>query len=332
MTKLNLLKLAVASALLSSTLANAKEVVVNTVSPTSDDYALSVSWANITARENNGLQMTVVDNGTVKGLRKLANGQVDVTIIGAPHYLDAVSKKGKFKADPERFIDAYKHMKSLFSITTSAGQYVVSQDSNISNFEQLEGKSLAIGRPGGNAGRVTDALLSAYGLDMKKGDVDGQYLGYNAAFDQMSNGSLDGTFVWGGLPQAAIDNTSRTMKLRFISPSPDKMSAFRSDITNGLYYVLKSVPKEAIDKAYDGRVESDPVNYFWTFPMMFVVNDSMPNDEAYELTRSLWDNLPQINKTSLALSLVRFDEATEGLSATMHPGAARYFKEKGLLK
>lgn len=310
----------------------AKEVVVNAVSPTSDDYALSVTWANIVARSSSDLEMTVIDNGTVKGVRSLASGKVDVTVLGAPHYLDAVNKRGQFEADPDRFVDAYKNMSALFSITTSAGQYVVTEDSGIKNFADLKNHSIAIGRPGGNAGRVTGALLTSYGLDMSAGEVDGQYLGYSAAFDQMSNGSLDGTFVWGSIPHAAIDNASRSMNLRFISPSPEQMPAFREQITNGLYYVLKSVPKEAIDKAYEGRVASDPVNYFWTFPIMFLVNDSMEDSVAYELTKSLWDNISEVQKTSLALSMIRLDEATNALSAKMHPGAKKYFTEIGLIK
>ncbi|USH03499.1 TAXI family TRAP transporter solute-binding subunit [Grimontia kaedaensis] len=311
--------------------ANAADLVVNAVSPTSDDYALSVTWSNILAKSGSDSSMTVVDNGTVKGLRKLAKGQVDVAVIGAPHYQDAVNRSGKFKADPESLVSNYKNVRALFAIKTSAGQYVARDDAGVKQFGDFAGKSLAIGRPGGNAGRVTAAMLSAHGLDIKGGDVDGQHLKYGPALEQMANGSMDGTFVWGGLPHAAVDNASRTMDLRFVSPDPSKMDTFRKAITNGKYYVLKKVPAKTIAKAYDGRVKADSDIYFWTFPMMYVVNKDLSNDVAYEITKALWENISEVNEVSLALSLISIDGATEALSADLHPGAARYFKEKGLI-
>lgn len=223
------------STVMVSSAVHAQELIVNAVSPTSDDYALSVTWSNLVAKSGGNVEMTVVDNGTVKGLRKLAKGQVDVAVIGAPHYQDAVNRTGKFKEDPQKLVDGYKDFRALFAIKTSAGQYVVRDNVGVKTFPDFAGKSLAIGRPGGNAGRVTEAMLSVHGLNMKAGDVDGQYLKYGPALEQMANGSMDGTFVWGGLPHAAIDNASRTMDLRFVTPEPEKMEAFRNSITNGQF-------------------------------------------------------------------------------------------------
>ena len=275
----------------------AREIVVNAVAPTSDDYALAVVWSNLQARTGSENTLTVVDNGTVKGLRLLAQQRIDVSVLGSPHYLDAVSGKGKFKDDPEKLVANYKNMKALFAIRTSTGQYVARTDSGIKEFADLRGKKFAVGRPGGNAGRVTKALLTVHGIDMEK-DADAQYLKYSQAFESMSNNTMDATFVWGGIPQAAIDNASRTMKLRFVSPDPAKLTEFRKLITNGDYYVFQNVPVETLKKAYDGRVEVDSDIQFWTFPFMFMVNDSMPEDVAYEITKTLWSNIAEVNNTS----------------------------------
>ena len=310
---------------------SAKEVVVNAVAPTSDDYALAVVWSNMVAKSGGGNSLTVVDNGTVKGLRMLGKGQVDVSVLGAPHYLDAIGKKGKFKNDPAQLIQSYKNMSALFAIRTSAGQYVARADSGIKKFSDFRGKKFAVGRPGGNAGRVTKALLKVHGIDMEK-DADAQYLKYSQALESMSNKTMDGTFVWGGIPQAGVDNGSRMMKLRFISPDPSKLTEFRKLITSGDYYVFQRVPAETLKKAYGNRVEVKSDIYFWTFPFMFMVNDSMSENIAYEITKILWTNIEEVNKTSFALSLVSVDGALDSLSAKLHPGAARYFKEAGLLK
>jgi len=64
---------------------------------------------------------------------------------------------------------------------------------------------------------------------------------------------------------------------------------------------------------------------------MFVVDKAMSEETAYTLTKTLWDNIAEVNKTSLALSLITKDGAVEAMSAELHPGAAKYFKEIGLL-
>ena len=150
--------------LLIASSALAQEIVVNAVSPTSEDYALAVVWSNLQAKSGSDNSITVVDNGTVKGLRLLAQKRTNVSVLGAPHYLDAIAKKGKFKDDPDRLVDNYKKMSALFAIRTSAGQYVVRADSGIKTFAQLRDKKFAVGRPGGNAGRVTKTLLQVHGL------------------------------------------------------------------------------------------------------------------------------------------------------------------------
>ena len=309
----------------------AKELVVNAVAPTSDDYALAVVWSNLVAKSGGENSLTVVDNGTVKGLRMLGKGQVAVSVLGAPHYLDAVNKKGKFKDDPEKLVAAYKTMSALFAIRTSAGQYVARADSGIKKFTDFKGKKFAIGRPGGNAGRVTKALLTVHGIDMEK-ETKAQHLKYAQAIESMANNTMDGTFVWGGIPQAGVDNGSRMMKLRFVSPDPSKLPEFRKLITSGDYYVFQKVPAATLKEAYGNRVEVDSDIYFWTFPFMFMVNNSMSEDDAYEITKALWSNIEEVNKTSLALSLISVDNALDALSANIHPGAARYFKEIGMIK
>ena len=102
--------------------AQAKELVFSGVAPTSQDYAMGVVWSNLLAKHSKANSLTVVDNGSVKGLRKLAKGQVDIVPLGAPHYKDATEKGGKFKKDPDKLIAAYKKMSVLFAIRTSAAR------------------------------------------------------------------------------------------------------------------------------------------------------------------------------------------------------------------
>jgi uncharacterized protein len=312
--------------------AHADEVIFSGVGPTTQDYQMGVAWSNLLNEGGSKTKMTVVDNGSVKGLRLVAQGRADIVPIGAPHYKDATEKGGKFKEDPDDLVAAYKDMSVLFAITTSAAQYVARVESGIESIADFKGKTLAIGRPGGNAGRVTGSLFKVHGVDLEAGDADGQYLKYGPALEQMANGTMDATLVWGGVPQAAIDNASRQMKLRFVSPDPAKLDAFRANISNGQYYVFQKVPAKVLEKAYEGRIAANGTEYFWTFPFMMVVRNDMPEDVAYELVKTFWDNIAKINDMSPALALITKEGALEALSAPVHPGAAKYYKEVGMMK
>ena len=78
------------------------------------------------------------------------------------------------------------------------------------------------------------------------GAVDGQAIKYGPAMEQMASGTMDATLVWGSLPTAVIDNASRQMELRFVSPDPATLETFRSTISNGEYYVYQRIPAASI--------------------------------------------------------------------------------------
>lgn len=311
---------------LTSPAALAQDLVFSGVSPTSDDYQLGVVWSGI-ARDA-GVAMTVVENGTVAGMRKAAQGEVDLVGVGAPHYLDAVGGSGRYENDPAHLRDGYKGMKAILALPVGMGQYVARADSGIETFADLAGKKVGIGRPGGNAGKVTETLFEIHGL---AGKVDARAIEYGPALEQIASGSMDATLVWGSIPTAAIDNASRQMELRFVSPDVDTLDAFRAAISNGEYYIYQELPAEVIAQAYEGRVKADESAYAWTFPYQVMVRGEIDEDTVYKLTKALWENIDKVNSASAGLALVTTDSALKALSAELHPGAARYYREAGLM-
>src|SRR5699024_3558163 len=99
------------------------QVVFSGVSSTSDDYALGVVWSSL-ARDK-GIDMTVVENGTVAGMRKTALGEVDLVAVGSPHYRDAVNGEGAYAKDPANIREKYQDMKAIMGLPSGMAQYVV---------------------------------------------------------------------------------------------------------------------------------------------------------------------------------------------------------------
>lgn len=314
-----------AAALSAVTTISYADVVFSGVSATSDDYALGVVWSGL-AKEA-GISMTVVENGTVAGMRKTAQGEVDLVAVGSPHFRDAVAGEGAYAKDPEAIRKKYDSMKAVLGLPSGMAQYVVNADSPIKTFKDFDGKKVGIGRPGGNAGKVSTDLFSIY--DIK---VSGQNLEYGPALEQMATGSLDGTLVWGSIPNASIDNASRGGALRFVSLDEDAFEVLQDRISNGEFYILQTVPADVVNRVYEGRVqvEGDEVN-FWTFPWQIMVNESVDEDTVYRLTKVLWDGIEKVQSSSAALSLIQRETALNGISADLHPGAARYYREAGMI-
>lgn len=311
---------------LAANAATSQDIVFSGVSTTSDDYQLGVVWSGI-ARDA-GISMTVVENGTVSGMRKAAQGEIDIVGVGAPHYLDAVGGTGKYTDDPEALREGYRNMKAILAMPVGMAQYVARTDTGIVNFTDFKGKTVGTGRPGGNAGKVTATLFDIHGIG---GAVDGQAIKYGPAMEQMASGTMDATLVWGSLPTAVIDNASRQMELRFVSPDPATLETFRSTISNGEYYVYQRIPAASIEQAYEGRVEAAADAFFWTFPYQVMVRGEIDEGTVYNLTKALWENIDKVNSASAGLSLVTLESALEAISAELHPGAQRYYKEIGLL-
>lgn len=301
-------------------------VVFSGVSPTSDDYQLGVVWSGLAKKA--GLDMTVVENGTVAGMRKAAQGEVDLVAVGSPHYRDAVNGQGAYVKDPESIRNNYGDMKAILGLPSGMAQYVASVDSGIKTFADLDGKKVGIGRPGGNAGKVSTDLFKIYDID-----VDGQNLEYGPALDQIATGSLAATLVWGSIPNASIDNASRANELQFVSLDKEAFAKLQKTISNGQYYILQKVPAKVVQSAYDGRVKvtGDEVN-FWTFPWQIMVRPDLDEETVYKLTKTLWEGIEQVHAASPALSLIQLDATLEGMSADLHPGAARYYREIGKIK
>lgn len=317
--------------LLAALPARAQEIVIATQNLTGDTFQLATAWSNILAREKPAMKLTPIEGGgTSKLLRTVATKKADIGYIGSPHYRDAVDRVGSFAQEPAEIVERYKNMRALFAIPTGMGQMVVRADSGIKTLGDLKGKSVAIGLPGGSAGHMWEVLFRLHGVDPAKSEVKTHYLEYNRALDQIGNGQLDGTHVYGGVPQAGLYNASRSNRLRYLSLDPKSRDAFAKAMPNGEWYVYRELSADAIRAAYgDGFDVSGPV-YNWAFPMMLIVRADMPDDTAYAIVKALWENIDEVRSNNTQLRDLSLDKALEKVSAEIHPGAARYFREKGL--
>lgn len=311
--------------------AGAQTLTAAAISETSDTYMLAVGWSNVLRRTGAGPAITPIGGGgTVRLLRGVATGQWNIGFISTPHYTQALAGRGNFERDPAQLREAYARVRSLFGITSGMGYYVVRADSGIRTIADLRGRTVSVGQPGGGGSRITPILFRHHGAEAQR-DYSVVYLTDEAALDEMRNNRVHAAAVWGGVPQSLIYNFSRQFPVRFLSLTPEGFAAFQREMPGGETFVLRTFSAEALRQEYGPGLAQEGDVSFFTFPMQVIVRDDMPEALAYTIVRAFWENLDEVKTVGAALSNLDPRQGLEGLSARLHPGAERYYRERGWL-
>jgi TRAP transporter TAXI family solute receptor len=197
-------------------------------------------------------------------------------------------------------------------------QIVATAESGIKTLADLKGKSLSVGAPKSGTELNSRAILAAAGLSYKDlGKIE--YLPFAESVDLMKNRQLAATLQSAGLGVASLKDLSTS-----------------TDIT------VVSVPKETVDnigppfvsvvipaKTYTGQDKDVPtaavVNYL-------VTSSAVSDDLAYQMTKLVYESLPELANSHAAGKEIKLETAAAGSPVPLHPGAIRFFKEKGLIK
>jgi len=315
--------------------AKVSEVRLAGITMTSDTYMLGVGWSNVLRKYAPDVSMTCLEKGgTTILLRGMVNKEWEIGFIGSPHLMAAKNGILLFEQEKEYSKEKYYDpTRVLFAILSGHCNYVVRADSDIYSVTDFKGKKVHLGQAGGFGGIMTEAIFRGEGLDIDKGDYKGVYIPTGEAMDQLRDKvGIDDVLVWGGIPQALITNLSSKIPLRLISITKEGFEKFQKDFIMGPYSLLKTMSPEEIKEAYQGGViNTEPVDV-WTIPMMVVVDKDMDEELAYTLVKTFWEHLDEVKSVSTQLEVITLETALIGLSAPLHPGALRYYKEIGAIK
>jgi hypothetical protein len=228
------------------------------------------------------------------------------------------SLKAAWEGDEEAgFKSKLDKLRTIGAIYPNYVQIVATADSGIKTLADLKGKSLSVGAPKSGTELNSRAILAAAGLSYKDlGKVE--YLPFAESVDLMKNRQLDATLQSAGLGVASLKDLSTS-----------------TDIT------VVSVPKQVVDKigppftavkipanTYTGQEKDVPtaavINYL-------VTSTAVSDDLAYQMTKLIFESLPELANAHVAGRDIKLEAAATGSPIPLHPGAIRYYKEKGLL-
>jgi len=145
-----------------------------------------------------------------------------------------------------------------------------------------------------------------------------EYLPFAESVELIKNRQLDATLQSSGLGMAAIRDLASTMKIAFV-PIPQDVVA---KIGNAAY-----IPSSIPAGTYDGQEADVPTV---AIVNILVTHQGVSDELAYQMTKQMFENLPRLATSHSAAKDISLENATKNLPIPLHPGAERYYKEKGL--
>ncbi len=213
-----------------------------------------------------------------------------------------------------------KNMGGIFSIYPELVQLVVTKGSGIKTVRDLKGKKVVLGPQGSGTEANAQQILEAHG--MKEADLGkAERIDAAAASDQLKDGRVDAGFFTVGLGAAAIVDAFITGKVGMVSVTGPESEAL---IKKYPFYAAVTIPANT----YKDQAEVKTVAVM----AMMVARSDLPEDLVYRFTKAIFDDLKQFHEAHSAAKNLTLGTALKGMPISLHPGAARFYKEKGVIK
>jgi TRAP transporter TAXI family solute receptor len=264
-------------------------------------------------RKEHGVRCSVESTGgSVYNINTIRAGELDFGVAQSDwqyHAYNGTSDKVK----------PFKKLRAVFSVHPEPYHIIVGKDSGINSWMELKGKRFNIGNPGSGQRGTTEVLMKAH--KFTPGDFAiATELTSTEQSQALCDGKIDAYGYTVGVPNAGVSVATDGCDARIINLNTEVEKKLVGEFP---YYAFATIPKGTY-KTTDSDVT--------TFGVMatFVTSADVPEDVVYEVTRAVFENLDDFR--NLHPAFAHLDPKMmmkNGLSAPLHPGAAKYYKEKG---
>jgi len=276
-------------------------------------YPLGVALSKIYAEKIATSKPTVqATKASVENLNLLQQGKGEVAFTLGDSLADAW--KGNAEVGFKTKLDK---LRTLAAIYPNYIQIAALKDSGIKTLADLKGKRLSVGAPKSGTELNARAILAGAGLSYKDlGQV--QYLPFNESVELMKNRQLDATLISAGVGVSAIRDLCASVDCVIVEIPKSVIDKVGSP------YQAADIPADTY-KGQDKPVTTAIVQNY------LVTRAGLSDQEVYEMTKALFDNLPALSAAHAAAKAISLDKAAKNPPVPLHPGAEKFYKEKGVL-
>ena len=226
----------------------------------------------------------------------------------------AYAAAGTRSFEKEGKLDSFRVIGGLYAEAVQ----LVTMDANIKSVADLKGKKVSIGAAGSGVYFNAVDILSAAGLTEQ--DIVPQYQSFADSADALKDGKIDAAFIVAGAPTPAIQELT-TSASAYLVPIDGDVAAKLMETSP--YYTTYKIPAET----YKGQT-ADVTTV--TVKATLIVSTSASEDDVYNITKAIFDNKEAITTAHAKGAELSLENATQGMTAPFHAGAAKYFAEKGI--
>lgn len=268
-------------------------------------------------KSNPKISGSILPGNVTANLMGIGQGQYNLVFSTSDTTAEAWSGSGFFKDKGQ-----IRNFSNVATLYPHMSQIVVRADSGINSIPDLKGKKVTPATMGLSNDVEMQRLLKLYGIDTKELNV--QYMDFNDAAQQFSNKQLDALFFTTlPVPHPSIVNVSSQNKLKFLPVPQDKIDEMVKS-----YQGLMAV--ELPSNTYSGQTEPVPGI---GLAMHLVVRNDAPEEVVYELTKVIAENLTKYQGVVANMKFLKKPEdLAQNVGIPFHPGAEKYYKEKGWIK
>jgi TRAP transporter TAXI family solute receptor len=220
----------------------------------------------------------------------------------------------------EAFKEPLKGMSTIAVLYPEIIQVVVAAAGPIKSIADLKGKKVGVGAPGSGTEANFRQLLDAYG--MKKEDVNVQFLSFSESAEAYKDKHIDAFIVTAGIPNAGIMDVSTQNEIRILDIPADVAAKLTQKYP---FLAAVKVPANTY-KGQTAEVSTVAVN------AVLIAGNSLSEAMVYNLTKALFENQAELASAHAKGKELNLQHAVKGVSIPFHPGAVKYYKEKGLMK
>ncbi|MGM0971827.1 MAG: TAXI family TRAP transporter solute-binding subunit [Bacillota bacterium] len=271
-------------------------------------YPLGGSFAEIISDATGIDTNAEVSGASAENMNTLKDGNAEIAFSQTD--IASYAQEGKLMFEGA----AVDNVSAIGTLYPETIQIVTTAKSGIKSVEDLKGKKVSIGAPGSGTAANAEQILEVHGI--KLDDIQKQDLSFDESTAGIQDGNIDAAFVTAGTPTGAVEGLSATEDVVIVPIEQDKIDALiekypyyvQDEVPSGTYKLAEAVPTVAVQA-------------------MLVVSNDLSDDVVYDITKAIFENLDKV--THAKGKMIKAENAVKGTGIELHPGAKKYFDEKG---
>lgn len=275
-------------------------------------YPIGAAITAIITKYVPGIDATAESTGaSVANLKMIRDQEVDF-ILGA-----ANTSLAAYKGD-DPFEQPVENIRGISALYPETFHFMVLQNSGMKTLSDLKGKRVAVGAPGSGTERTAKIVLAGHGLTYD--DIKPQFLSFGEGVTALKDRLIDCAIVGSGIPTSAVVDASATLDINLLSVDQEVLN----ELTQQFSFLM---PVTIPEGTYKG-VNKDVLTC--ASPALFTTHKDIDEETVYAITKALFEHLDELESAHAQGKNVTLESALKGMSIPLHPGAEKFYKEKGM--